>query len=102
MEINRVMFCIFSHISAMIIEFSYTILNVAVDFSSILKLTILSAFQVLRNIEFSFSKSYVTWSDKTGLIAYFKAQRNNGFNNSGCYNSPMAEVTPTNFSHVLQ
>jgi len=52
------MFCVFSHISAMIITFSYTILNMAVDFSSISKLTYISAFQVLQNIEFSSSKSH--------------------------------------------
>jgi len=38
-------------------------------------------------------QSNVTGSERTGLITHFKAQRNDGFNNSVCYNSPMAEVT---------
>ena len=38
---------------------------------------------------------YVTWSDKTGLIAHFEAYGNDGFKNSKCCNSPMAEVMAT-------
>jgi len=43
----------------------------------------------------------VLWSDKTSLIAHFKAQRNDSFKNSACHYLPMDEVTPTKFSHVL-
>jgi len=46
-------------------------------------------------------QKYVTWSDKIGLIAYFKASRNDGFKYSACWNLPLVVATCTNFSHIL-
>ena len=41
----------------------------------------------------------MTWSDKTGLISYFKVLRNDNFKSSVCY-LPMVEATLTEFHTI--
>jgi len=43
---------------------------------------------------------YVTWSDKIGLITYFKASRNNSFKYSVCWNLPLAVATSIHSTHI--
>ena len=57
---------------------------------------------IQKSCAFKMIGTYVTQSDKTGLIAYLKVSRNAGFKYLVCCSLPMVEAMCTNFSHVLQ